>query len=191
MTDQPPAGWYDDGTGKHRWWDGTRWTEQFIDLRDPRTELRTDAGPAATGVAGPGWYDDQRGRQRWWDGRRWTSSVRYSGDEQQFAGIVVDGRWIHFGDLSLPVGQVAASVDAGDALLRRRDFTRTAVDRRLFGPGGTITPRTLRRAVVPGVLYVVILGEQAWITPVAPGDEPEARRFVGWVNASAAHYRYG
>lgn len=24
-----PAGWYDDGSGRQRWWDGTRWTDQF------------------------------------------------------------------------------------------------------------------------------------------------------------------
>lgn len=187
----PPPGWYDDGSGKQRWWDGSRWTEEFIDLRDPRTELRTDAGPVASGTAGPGWYDDHRGRQRWWDGRRWTTSVRYSGEEQQLAGIVIDGRWIHFGDLSQPVGEVAASVDTGDALLRRPDFTRTAVERRLFGPGGPVTPRTLNRAIVRSALHVVIAGPQVWAAPVPPGEEAEARRFVGWVNASAAHYRYG
>lgn len=27
-----PAGWYDDGSGRLRWWDGTEWTERF---RDP------------------------------------------------------------------------------------------------------------------------------------------------------------
>jgi hypothetical protein len=26
-TDQVPAGWYPDGTGSERWWDGTSWTE--------------------------------------------------------------------------------------------------------------------------------------------------------------------
>jgi len=24
-----PAGWYDDGSGRRRWWDGGRWTEHF------------------------------------------------------------------------------------------------------------------------------------------------------------------
>ncbi|MFB7251743.1 DUF2510 domain-containing protein [Microbacterium sp. NPDC056234] len=24
-----PAGWYDDGSGRQRWWDGTKWTEHF------------------------------------------------------------------------------------------------------------------------------------------------------------------
>ena len=76
------------------------------------------------------------------------------------------------------------------ALLRRPDFTRTAVERRLFGPGGPVTPRTLNRAIARTALYVVIAGPQAWVAPVAPGDEAEARRFVAWVNASATHYRF-
>jgi len=30
MTDQnAPAGWYPDGSGGNRWWDGTQWTEHF------------------------------------------------------------------------------------------------------------------------------------------------------------------
>ena len=25
------AGWYDDGSGRHRWWDGQRWTDNYAD----------------------------------------------------------------------------------------------------------------------------------------------------------------
>lgn len=192
MGTQPAAGWYDDGTGRHRWWDGSRWTEEYIDLRDTRTELHSGAVPVGTGAAGAGWYDDQRGRQRWWDGARWTSAVRYSGQEQEFAGFVVDGRWVHFGDLSQPVGGVTASVDSGDALLRNPAFTRTAVERRLFGVRGQITPRTLNRALDRGLLYVVIGGSAGvWVAAVPPGQDAAARRFTGWVSASSEHYRYG
>ncbi|MFC8681304.1 DUF2510 domain-containing protein [Microbacterium ureisolvens] len=190
MATQPAPGWYDDGTGKQRWWDGTRWTEQFIDLRETDVELRTDAGPAASGPAQAGWYDDQRGRTRWWDGRRWTGQVRYSGQEQDFAGIVIDGRWIHFGDLSQPVSEVEATVDSGDALLRRPEFTRTAVERRLFGPAGAITPRTLNRSINRMLPHLVIGGPQVWVVPFEPPRDAEARRFVTWVNSSAEHYRY-
>lgn len=192
MGTQPPAGWYDDGTGKHRWWTGDRWTEEFIDLHETRVELHRDAGPVPTGSAPAGWYDDQRGRHRWWDGSRWTTAVRYSGEEQQLAGFVIDGRWIHFGDLSQPVGEVEASVDSGDALLRRPAFTRTAVERRLYGAAGPITPRTLNRAIERARRYLVIAGAgQVWVSPLPGGQEAEAGRFVGWVNASARHYRYG
>ena len=54
-----PAGWYDIGSGRQRWWDGQAWTEHF--QADPRSA----AAPA-------GWYDDGSGRQRWWDGQAWT-----------------------------------------------------------------------------------------------------------------------
>jgi len=190
MATQPAPGWYDDGTGKQRWWDGTHWTEQYIDLRAPDIELRTDAGPAASGPAQPGWYDDQRGRTRWWDGRRWTADVRYSGQEQDLAGVVIDGRWIHFGDLSQPVSEVEASADSGDALLRRPEFTKAAVERRMFGPAGPIPPRTINRAINRTAPHLVIAGSQVWVTSFPPAQDVEARRFVAWVNASAQHYRY-
>ncbi len=192
MGTQPAAGWYDDGTGRQRWWDGARWTEEFIDLREPRTELHTGAPPTGPGAAPAGWYDDHRGRQRWWDGAGWTSAVRYSGQEREFAGMVVDGRWVHFGDLSQPVGGVEASVDSGDRLLRTPAFTRTAVERRLFGAAGAITSRTMTRAIDRARLHVVVAGPaQVWIAPVPAGLDAEARAFAGWVQASASHYRYG
>ena len=28
---QAAAGWYDDGAGRQRWWDGQQWTDQFQD----------------------------------------------------------------------------------------------------------------------------------------------------------------
>jgi hypothetical protein len=190
MSRHADPGWYDDGTGKQRWWDGTRWTEEYIDLREPDVALHTDAAPAA-GAAAAGWYDDQRGRLRWWDGRKWTTAVRYSGEEQEFAGVVIDGRWVHFGELSQPVRGVEASVESGDALLRKPAFTRHAVDRRMFGTGGTITPRTLNRAILRTGLYLVVAGtEQVWVSPAPPEQDAAARRFVTWVNTSAEHYRY-
>ena len=190
MTTHADPGWYDDGTGKQRWWDGTRWTEEYIDLREHDIELHRDAAPVA-GAAVAGWYDDQRGRLRWWDGRQWTTAVRYSGDEQELAGVIIDGRWIHFGESSQPVAGAQASVETGDALLRRPAFTRSAVDRRLVGRAGAITPRTLNRIIQRPLLYLVITGtEQVWVTAVPHGHDAAARRFASWVNTSAEHYRY-
>lgn len=54
-----PAGWYDDGSGQLRWWDGQEWTEHYY-TASPRV-----AAPA-------GWYDDGSGQLRWWDGQDWT-----------------------------------------------------------------------------------------------------------------------
>lgn len=41
MTQTPDPGWYDDGQGRKRWWDGQQWTENYQELQ-----------PQATGVAG-------------------------------------------------------------------------------------------------------------------------------------------
>lgn len=60
-----PAGWYDDGSGQLRWWDGQDWTQHYY-TADPRV-----GAPA-------GWYDDGSGRQRWWDGQDWTQHYQDS-----------------------------------------------------------------------------------------------------------------
>lgn len=39
-----PAGWYDDGSGRLRWWDGSQWTEHVADMPLPAAEA---AGPGA------------------------------------------------------------------------------------------------------------------------------------------------
>ncbi len=107
----------------------------------PTSNCARMPGPPRPDPALPGRHDDQRGRTRWWDGRRWTADVRYSGQEQDFAGIVIDGRWIHFGDLSQPVAEVEAS-----ARLRRCPPAASGLHARgrraggLFGPTGPITP---------------------------------------------------
>jgi hypothetical protein len=40
-----PAGWYDDGSGRQRWWDGTQWTEHFAPVAEPAAPAQ--ATPAA------------------------------------------------------------------------------------------------------------------------------------------------
>ena len=60
-----PAGWYDDGSGQLRWWDGQDWTQHYY-TASPR-----EGAPA-------GWYDDGSGRQRWWDGQDWTQHYQDS-----------------------------------------------------------------------------------------------------------------
>lgn len=45
-----PAGWYDDGSGRQRWWDGERWTDRFSSPEDHRvgTEASLSARPEAS-----------------------------------------------------------------------------------------------------------------------------------------------
>jgi len=190
MATGPEPGWYDDGSGKQRWWDGSRWTEHYIDLRERDTELRTGASPGS-GLAGPGWYDDGRGRQRWWDGGRWTDAARFSGSEETFADIVVDGRWIHFGAASQPVAGAAASLENGGELLRRGRLGKPSTARILYGPAGLITPRHLARSVDVNASYVLVeVAGQLWLAMVPTAEEAQARQFIAWINSVSMHYRY-
>ena len=38
MSEQAPSGWYTDGKGRERYWDGTAWTEHFRPLTDPNPQ---------------------------------------------------------------------------------------------------------------------------------------------------------
>ncbi len=192
MSPAAPAGWYDDGTGAQRWWDGSRWTEHYADFTERDVALRADAvAPAVGAGVEAGWYDDGRGRQRWWDGTRWTSSSRFSGEERQFAGLVVDGRWIHFGALSEPAAGARASLESGAELLRRGRLEKPAVARALMGPAGPITPHQLKRAVDPQSSHLLVdVAGQVWLTHVAAGRDAEARTFAAWINSVSDHYRY-
>lgn len=53
-----PAGWYDDGSGRQRWWDGEQWTENFAPPKVTPTE--TEA-PDGVGVTAP---DEPRAGER-------------------------------------------------------------------------------------------------------------------------------
>lgn len=35
MTMSTPAGWYDDGQGRQRWWDGVQWTDRYAERTSP------------------------------------------------------------------------------------------------------------------------------------------------------------
>ena len=59
------AGWYDDGSGRQRWWDGLQWAERYQEVKVNVLADRRASAPE-------GWYDDGSGRQRWWDGQKWA-----------------------------------------------------------------------------------------------------------------------
>lgn len=49
----PPPGFYDDGSGRQRWWDGSQWTEHRQGVPAPlATEPPEDSGISGTAVAG-------------------------------------------------------------------------------------------------------------------------------------------
>ncbi len=51
-----PAGWYDDGSGRQRWWDGQQWTEHYAPEGEAQSEGTQDAAgaaPAATDAGEP------------------------------------------------------------------------------------------------------------------------------------------
>lgn len=40
-----PAGWYDDGSGRQRWWNGVAWTDHFADAPPPAPVQTQAAAP--------------------------------------------------------------------------------------------------------------------------------------------------
>ena len=70
-----PAGWYPDtgGSGRMRYWDGTRWTDHFSDGTASSAAAQTPAG----------WYRDTggSGKMRYWDGTRWTEHFADGGGQ--------------------------------------------------------------------------------------------------------------
>lgn len=41
-----PAGWYDDGSGRQRWWDGSQWTENYVPADAPLEGAPAGGAPA-------------------------------------------------------------------------------------------------------------------------------------------------
>jgi hypothetical protein len=189
MSGTADPGWYDDGTGRHRWWDGTRWTGDHVDLNERTIRVQTDAVTSAP-TAPAGWFDDGHGRRRWWDGHQWTTNVLQSDDAREYGGITVDGRWIHFGAHSVPVKDVAASVATVGEISKRRALSDAVTRRTLFGPAGAMRPGQFGR-LDRRLAYIAVEAAPAlWLTPVFANDLPRAQQFATWINTCAQHYRY-
>jgi len=182
-------GWYDDGSGRQRWWDGTAWGEHYVDMSGSTVELQTSTpGIVAAQVAG--WYNDGRGRLRWWDGHRWGAQTQIPAGARSFAGVSLAGDWIHYADLSQPVSGVMASFESGRDIGGKATLTRAAARGSLFGPTGQLTEATFAKRIDRRRLYLAIDGpEQFWIVPADGARTAQAAAFVADVNDAARHYR--
>ncbi|QTX03980.1 DUF2510 domain-containing protein [Agromyces archimandritae] len=49
MTSNAPAGWYDDGGGRTRYWDGAAWTDRFVDDPGQASVATAAEAPAKAG----------------------------------------------------------------------------------------------------------------------------------------------
>jgi hypothetical protein len=49
----PPAGFYDDGSGRRRWWDGEQWTERYEEANAPVLTAELPAGVLWMAVGKP------------------------------------------------------------------------------------------------------------------------------------------
>ena len=69
----PVAAWYPDpaGSGRQRYFDGVRWTENYLETV---TTVYASPSPLDPTPTPAGWYPDptDAGMRRYWDGQRWT-----------------------------------------------------------------------------------------------------------------------
>ncbi len=81
----PAPGWYNEGRGNARWWNGTRWTVHVCSVqealaREPVPPVAAPP-PSTAQVATPaGWYPTStQGVLAYWDGRAWTDQIKMDG----------------------------------------------------------------------------------------------------------------
>lgn len=160
MTTGPEAGWYDDGHGRQRWWDGTQWTAHSVDLAGPEVRLSEDDADAEDTPDSFGGIVV--------DGR----ALRFGGLNEAVAGARAEVA--RGGDL-LRTGKLGAASRA-----RVLAGPSGGITPRLL-------PRAIQPTAL--YLVIEVQGK-VWITPVPAGHDVRAGRFAAWVNASSEHYRY-
>ena len=162
ITPAVAAGWYDDGTGHERWWNGDRWADHM---------------PA-------GWYNDSRGRRRWWDGTELVTKP-----DGEFFGLLVHKGLIAYGGQTQPVAGVQVVVETAGELYARSSVGRTAVGGVLFGPAGLIVGAMFKKKQDLRELYMLVDGpEYAWAIAVSPRLGMQARQFAAWTMSMSKHY---
>lgn len=77
-----PAGWYDDGNGRHRWWDGESWTEHTRDVAAERPETAPAEPRTATTVGKRANVADQGQRETGMFGKLGASVKKAAADRQ-------------------------------------------------------------------------------------------------------------
>jgi hypothetical protein len=80
-----PAGWYDDGHGRKRWWDGAQWTDRFQDQEQLPVTVAAEVvtTPVEVATVPPGWYPNASGAKEWWDGTKWTGTFESLRDQKR------------------------------------------------------------------------------------------------------------
>jgi len=66
--------WSPQGDGRHRWWNGERWTDYYTNYPNDPASVRK----AMSALAGnpPRWILQEDGRERWWAGLGWTDDYK-------------------------------------------------------------------------------------------------------------------
>lgn len=78
----PAPGWYDEGQGTARWWNGTRWTIYSCSVREALARenaegVSSQASQRHELTSPAGWYPTAtQGLLAYWDGKRWTGQTR-------------------------------------------------------------------------------------------------------------------